>query len=483
MNFHTREGNFIKSDNTTSKMMKHLFIALIPIILFTIYKNGILPMIKGYQSVFEFFHLLLLLIIPAFTCLLTEYIWYRFILKEKHSWSFLLTSTYSMIPGIFLSLIIPIHTPIYIAILGSLFASIMGKLMYNGFGNNIFNPALMGRLFVIASYASVITSAGGYLNAFESHIDSIAGATPLTNLGILNYVGSYSTIVGKFGSIWDFLIGNIPGAIGETSSLLIIAAFLYLAIKKVIKWRIPVYYLTTVFIVTLVIALTNHMGLWYSLFHLFSGGLLFGAVFMATDPVTSPLTKNGQIFYGISLGCLTIIFRFLTPYPEGVCISILIMNLLLPWIKKLEIESNTKKKLFPYLIGGILLLTMFFMIVISIRLPESSPENNQEDPSFHILEKKKNGMQTEYLVTGKGFGGNNSYKVKIIFQNDYIMNIEVLDHKETYFDLVENNNYINKIITNQKNLENLDTVSGATYSSKFLKELVEKTIKDYQKSK
>lgn len=483
MNFHTREGNFIKSDNTTSKMMNHLFIALVPIILFSIYKNGILPMIKGYQSISEFLHLILLLIIPAFTCFLTEYVWYRFVLKEKHSWNFFLTNTYSIIPGIFLSLIIPIHTPIYIVILGSLFATIIGKLMYNGFGNNIFNPALMGRLFVMASYASVITSAGGYLNAFESHIDSIAGATPLTNLGILNYVGSYSTIIGKFGSLWDFLIGSIPGAIGETSSLLILSAFIYLTVKKVIKWRIPVYYLMTVFIVTFVIALTNHMGIWYPLFHLLSGGLLFGAVFMATDPVTSPLTKKGQIFYGISLGCFTIFFRFLTPYPEGVCISILIMNLLLPWIKKLEIESNTKKKLFPYLIGGALLCTLVCMIIISIRLPESSTGNNNEDPSFHILEKNKNGIQTEYLVTGKGFGGNNSYKVKIIFQNDYIMNIEVLENKETYFDLVENNNYINKIITNQKNLENLDTVSGATYSSKFLKELVEKTTEDYLKSK
>lgn len=483
MKFHTREGNFIKSENTTSKMMNHLLIALTPIILFALYKNGILPMIKGYADIFDLFHLILFLTIPAGTCLLTEYFYYHFILKEKHDWKYFLNNTYAIIPGIFLSLILPIHTPIYILILGSLFATIIGKLMFGGFAHNTFNPALMGRLFIMASYATIISSSGGYLNAYEKSIDTIAGATPLGNLSSLNYVGTYSTIVEKFGGLWNFLIGNIPGAIGEVSSLLIILAFIYLVAKKVIKWRIPVYYLGTVFLCTMIIGFTNGMGIWYPIFHLLSGGLLFGAVFMTTDPVTSPLTKNGQIFYGICLGLLTIFFRFLTPYPEGVCIAILIMNLLLPWIKKLEIESNIKKKLFLYLTSGVVLLIVICTVVISVSLKEPSTGNNNEDQSFQILEKNKNGLKTEYLVTGKGFGGNNSYKVKIIFQNDYITNIEIIEHKESYFDLVQNNNYINKIITNQSNLDNLDTVSGATYSSKFLKELVEKTRQDYLQNK
>lgn len=478
MNFHTRVGNFLKTDNSTSKIMNNLLIALFPIYLFAFYKNGLLPIIKGYGDIGSLFHLLLVLILPCLVCLGTEYLWYNYLLKEKRDIKYFVNDTYALIPGLFLSLIIPINTPIYLLILGSLFMIIIGKLIYGGFGHNFLNPALVGRFFIMGCYGAIIGKSGGYLNLYEKSLDTIAGATPLGNLASLNYSGSYQNIITPFGSIWNFLIGNIPGAIGETSSLLILLALIYLILNKVIKWRIPVYYLGTVFVSTMIIGFANGMGLWYPLFHLLSGGLLFGAVFMATDPVTSPLTKNSQIIYGISLGILTLFFRFLTSYPEGVCVSILIMNLVVLLLNKFDIISFSKKYLNLLVLSLVVGILVIFTIVISFKVKNSA---SLEDESFKILDKKVNGHETTYLVNGKGFGGMDSYKVKVTFKNDYIVSIDVLENKESYYNLLESSNYLNKIIINQSNLDNLDTVSGATYSSKFLKELIVKVQDDYKR--
>ena len=255
------------------------------------------------------------------------------------------------------------------------------------------------------------------MNSYE--LDALSTATPLSHFSALAHVGTYKDIIGPYGSLLTFFFGNIPGAIGETSSLLCIIAFIYLTITKTIKWRLPVYYVLTVFIMTLVIGLTNNMGLWYPLFNVLSGGLLFGAVFMTTDPVTSP-------------------------------VSIIVI------------------------IIGIILT-----IIISNRL-DNSITTSDVDPNFAVTNKEVIEGNNIYYVTSRGFNGKKSIKSKITMNNNNIINIEILSTSESYYKMVEEDNYIDKLITNQNSLDSLDTVSGATYTSSYLKELIEK-IKIYDK--
>ena len=155
-------------------------------------------------------------------------------------------------------------------------------MIYGGFGNNIFNPALIGGLFVITMYGSLIDSRGGYLNKYE--LDAISSATPLKNYSAVSTI-NYDTVIKPYGNLNNFFIGTIPGSIGETSALLCIIAFIFLSYKKVIKWKIPVFYIGTVFLMTYIIGVFNGFGIWYPIFQILSGGLLFGAIFISSSRI------------------------------------------------------------------------------------------------------------------------------------------------------------------------------------------------------
>ena len=276
--------------------------------------------------------------------------------------------------------------------------------------------------------------------------------------------------------VFNFLFGNIPGAIGETCSLLCIIAFIYLTYKKIIKWRIPTSYIGSVTIISIIICLTKGIGIWFILFNILSGGLLFGAVFMATDPVTTPITRRGQVISGILMGIITMGIRYLTPLPEGVLISILIVNIITIFINKLSVKLYDKKNISNIILIGIILLCIISSFVIGKNII-----TKPLDDTYEILSKVKNGTTTTYKVKGMGYAGKGSIKLKIIFTNNNISNIEVISSHETYTNMIYSNDYLNKIINNQNNLDNLDTISGCTYTSKYLKEIVEKTKEDYNK--
>ena len=467
--FNVRKTTFIKSNNHTEIIMNDILIVLIPFIIFATYKNGILPIIKGYGNLYDVFKVPLYTIISLLVGLFTEYIYYLIINKKKDLYT-LTNEHFAIIPGIFLSLIIPINTPIYLLIVGSFIAS-LSKVLLGGFGKNTFNPALVGSLFITLIFASYT---GGYLNSYE--VDTISSATPLSNMTASSYVITYDNLVKPYGTLTRFFFGNIPGSIGETSSFLVVIAFIYLLLRKSIKWRIPVTYILTVTLISLYLCFTKDIGLWFILFNILSGGLLFGAVLMATDPVTTPITHKGQILGGIILGTITMGIRYLTPLPEGVLISILILNLLTIIINYLSIIFYNKKiyQILSYIF--IILLSIITTYYISLNIT-----NKPLDDTFTIISKDTNDNTTTYIVQGKGYAGKNSIKLKIIFTNDNITNIEILKSNETYTDIIYNNNYLDKIIINQNGLDNLDAVSGCTYTSKYLKEIVEKTKKDYYK--
>lgn len=463
-----KDGPFIEHKQTTNKIMRNLAIALIPIILFSFYKNGYIPYKEGYLTVLGLFFPLLMVLIPATTSFLVEFFYQIIFMKRRKKRQIIydLKHNYSFLPGLFLGLVLPYNTPITMLIIGAIVATLVGKLLFGGFGSNIFNPALIGILIITTLYGSNINNLGGYKNPYE--LDTISSATPLSALAVEGQYANYETLTEPYGGFGNMFIGLNPGSPAETSILLIMAAFIFLALTKTIKWRISVFYVGTTYILATLMGVFNGVGLWYGIYHLLSGGLLFGAVFMATDPVTSPTTRTGQILYGISLGVLTTLFRFISSYPEGVMMSILTMNMLVFIYDKVSIKIKTSKK--PLIILCTLILAFASLLIFY--------EKNEKETN--IITRNVNGTKIEYIATTSGNDGE--IKVSVIINDGVVENIEILEINDTYYSLVKNANFTNKLINGQNKISEVDTVSGATVTSKALKELISFLINDYNNS-
>ncbi len=355
--FDVREGTYIKSNNSTSKMMNNFIISLIPIIIFSFIKNGLYPYMKTGMNFIDLIRPLLMLLLSIFSCIMTEYFWQNIIKKKKNNFKYYYTQSYIIIPGILLALMLPLKTPLYLLIIGGIIATI-GRNILGGFGSNLLNPALLSRTFIIILIFLFFDIS--YSNNLESNL-----LTPLTLLKNNNFIISLDTINNTYGSLFNMFLGFVPGLLGMTSSLLCLISFIYLAINKVIKCRITIYYILTVFIITAIFGFSNNMGIWYPLLHILSGGLIFSAVFIATDPVTSPITTFGQTIYGIILGILTVLLRFIIPVPEEVIIIILMMNLIVPLINKISIktQNNSVKRLIYYI--SLIIIIIIVPIIIN----------------------------------------------------------------------------------------------------------------------
>ncbi len=464
MSLKTFSGPYIKNSQNASQIMNHLLIALMPIIIFTIYKNGYIPYREGYYDFIMIFYPLFFILIAVLTSCLTE-ISFFFLRKQNIKEAF--KKSYAFLPGLFVALVLPLNTPIFILIVGAFIATAIGKLIFGGFGHNIFNPALLGVLFVMAIYSVNIVESGGYLNPYEA--DVISGATPLATE--VEGIGGYATLVEPYGRLSDFFIGTIPGSVGETSALLIILAFFYLAINRMIKWRITTTYVATVFVMTYLIGTLHGFGAWYPLFHIFSGGLLFGAVFMATDPVTSPTTPVGQLLFGLFLGVLTVVFRFLSPYPEGVLTAILTMNLLVFILDKIGFYArfNFSKSMAGFVLAWILIVGISFLVAAGF-------DQKDEDANFVINEVAEVDNQVIYHVSQRGFSG--WIEAEVILENDEVVNFVILSQTESYWARVENANYVEKLIA-ADDFEEVDTISSATITTDSLKSILRNVLEDY----
>lgn len=245
----------------------------------------------------------------------------------------------AVITGILLAMVLPPNVPLYVPAVGSIFAIAIAKHAFGGLGCNIWNPALMGRAFLLAAYSGTIVMTKwpvlkGFLVGNILGPDAVTKATPCAVLksAPLEFFNHYS--------IWDLFIGRIPGSIGETSALALIAGGIFLIVKKYVNWRLPLAYIATVMVMVILLPISDGHGgtvsIWHgaawgavimrAVAHIFAGGLMIGAFFMATDMVTSPLTSKGQVYFGIGCGVLVAVIRLYGGYPEGVCYSILIMN-------------------------------------------------------------------------------------------------------------------------------------------------------------
>jgi electron transport complex protein RnfD len=390
-------GPFLRASDekiiTTKRMMNDVVICLVPIILFAWFKNGILPYIKlDNVSFLAMLWPLLFVLVGGLTSMLLEAV-YFYCFKNIRTFKALLNEvylSYAVIPGLLLALVLPLYTPIWVLMIGCLFANIIFKMLFGGFGYNIFNPALLAYVIVITAFSFAIptnATSGTTFNPYEDYYLE-TGVTPLTNYTmkqddkLVNIGADYDTLVKPYGSLANFAIGTIPGAMGETSAILCILAFIYLVIRKTISWQGPVIYIGTVFVITLIVGLVNGQGLWYPVFNVLSGGLLFGAVFMATEPVTTPRSPNGKIIFALGLGVLTCLFRLVGSFPEGVATSILFMCLFTPLIDrfaaKLRITKDPWKIAVKYAAIAILFIAIAGYTVFKTSPAQNKPASEQD---------------------------------------------------------------------------------------------------------
>ena len=290
----------VHSKTTTQTIMRDVLIALAPAMILAV--------------VFFGFRALTVTAVSVAACVFFEWLYCK--IMKTHCKIYDLSAC---VTGVLLAFVCPVTIPYWTIILGALFAIILVKMLFGGLGRNIVNPALAGRAFMFSWPVLMSTWVKvGFSNAagIFSTADAVTAATPLANMhqGIMCEE-----------SLIDLFIGNVGGCLGETSALALLIGFVYLLWRKVITARIPLAYIGTVAVLTFLFPMGNDRIAWMAA-HLFGGGLMLGAIFMATDYVTSPVTKLGQIVYGIGCGALTVLIRYFGGYNEGVSYAILCMN-------------------------------------------------------------------------------------------------------------------------------------------------------------
>ena len=241
----------------------------------------------------------------------------------------------AIVTGLLLAFNLPSNLPWWMIVIGALFAIGVGKMTYGGLGNNPFNPALVGRVFLLISFPVQMTSWPLPLASRLQYTDAVTGATPLGMLKEAVRNGeAVPEVMKQLPDHMQLFLGQMGGSLGEVSAVALLLGFAWLLYKKIITWHIPVFMVGTVYIFTGILWLIDPSKNASPLFHILTGGVLLGAIYMATDLVTSPMTKPGMIIFAIGIGIITVVIRVFGAYPEGVSFAILIMNAFVPLINK-----------------------------------------------------------------------------------------------------------------------------------------------------
>lgn len=302
--------------DSVERNMRGVIIALLPALLMSFYYFGVGSVVVCVTSVAA--------------CMFFEWAITKYMLHRQPS----LTDCSAMITGLLLGMNLPSNFPLWMILIGALIAIGVGKMSFGGLGGNIFNPALVGRCFLLVSFPAAMTvwPTQGQLT---SYTDAMTGATPLSLMKDAIKTGN-PAILDKMPDSIDLLLGNISngfgaGAIGEVSALALLIGLVYMLWKRIITWHTPVSIMATVFVFSALLHIANPVYA-HPMQVLLSGGLMLGAIFMATDYVTSPMTHRGQLIYGVAIGFLTVVIRNWGSYPEGMSFAILIMNAFTPLI-------------------------------------------------------------------------------------------------------------------------------------------------------
>ena len=489
---------------STHRIMRDLTIGLLVLVAYSLYYYY-----YNFTTNDPLMHVALMYIVSLVVAIATEAVW-ALIHKEKVLTY--LKNSFAWVTAIIFTLTLPAGTPLYVTAIGSFIAIFFGKLVYGGFGHNIFNPALVGRVVVHLAYgAELIANIPDTVNG----VDIATKATPTTMLAGTSWLGgeSFSYTLG------DLFFGNHTGALGETCIVLILIVGIILAIRKVYDARIPVAYMGTILVLAEVFALVNGLDpISYPLIHFCLGGAMFGAVFMATDPVTSPSSPLGKIIYGICLGFLTMIIRLKANYPEGVLFSILMMNMLTPLIDSFVLgrtDQNVGKQWATIGISLVVAVACVFGISTGIKNDVAAAEQEaleaqkaKEEAEKKKAEEEANKVQWTYLETTddgyvmqvSGFGGDaNPMKVAVKIDGDTVESVKVLEYAGETDDyginLIESGTggYLNekaKTFHDQvlngslstSEVDGIDTSTGATITSKGIVNAIKGAIEQAQKA-
>ena len=309
----------LHSGNSVRKTMYSVIIALAPAYLVSLYYFGLSAFVVSLTAVVA--------------CVGFEFFIQKYIMKRETT----ISDGSAALTGLLLAFNLPPNLPLWMVVIGAFVAIGIAKMSFGGLGNNPFNPALVGRVFLLISFPAAMTTwtkAGSGLWNVETlfsngqyskeYIDIFTGATPLAQMKWQHW--------DNFPDLFDLLIGKIGGSIGEVSAIALLIGFAFLLYRKVISWHIPVAIIGTVFAFTGILHIANPEICASPILHLLTGGLLLGAIFMATDYSTSPMSKTGMLIYGAGIGIITVVIRVWGAYPEGVAFAILIMNAFTPLI-------------------------------------------------------------------------------------------------------------------------------------------------------
>ena len=297
----------LHGENTVSTAMRDVLLALIPALIASLYFFGLAAAKVVLTCV----------LVAILSEVLAQKIMKREVTVDDSS---------AVVTGLLLAFCLPATIPWWMAAVGAMVAIIIGKQMFGGLGNNIFNPSCRKGCSLALGLA---------MTNWVTPLDGVTTATPFRDV---------KEEQEQLPSLGQLFLGNVGGSLGETCAVALLLGAIYLLYKGHIDWRTPVSYLGTVFLLTAIVGAFKGAGLWYPLYHLLTGGLILGAFFMATDWVTSPLTKKGKLIFGLGCGFLTVLIRLQGGYPEGVCYSILLMNMVTPLI-----DRYTKPRVF----GGV----------------------------------------------------------------------------------------------------------------------------------
>lgn len=312
MNLTVNSSPHIRGNFRASRLMLDVVLALLPTL-------AVGAVVLGTRA--------LLVALFSVAAAVTTELLYSWIMKKRST----AIDCSAIVTGLLFAMTLPVSIPYWIAAAGSAFAILAAKLMFGGLGQNIFNPALLARALVLLLFPADLT----HYPALD--VDATSSATALHHMVMPSLPQE---------SILDMFLGNCAGSIGEISALALLIGGIYLVVRKVISARIPLAYLGTVAVLTFVFHRTDNALSWM-LYSLFSGGVMLGAIFMATDYVTSPVTKSGQLIFGIGCGALTVLLRYFGLFPEGVTYAILLMNLCV-WV----IDRYTAPRTYGHVKGG-----------------------------------------------------------------------------------------------------------------------------------
>ncbi len=306
----------LHGNESTKSLMRDVIIALVPSLLVSVYFFG--------------FSAIKLALVGVATAVAVEYVIQRYIVKSK-----ITVNDYSAaLTGLLLSLNLPPNSPWWIMFIGSVVAIGIAKMTFGGVGQNLFNPALVGRVFLLVSFPVIMTDYSIPTSWFREGIDASSGATALSIVkeGLAKGLTMDQIFSENNFSYAQMLFSKIGGSVGEVSALALILGFVYLLIRRVIRPHIPLAIIGTVLLFSGIFWLINPQMYADPLFNVLTGGILIGSIFMATDYVTSPMSKKGMVLYGVGIGIITMLIRYWGAYPEGISFAILIMNATVPLI-------------------------------------------------------------------------------------------------------------------------------------------------------